>query len=236
MGARAVRAADRALDRVPDRRGRADRHAVPARPRDLGLLGRHRPAPGRDLRPDRAAARPLPRPPARAPLAGRAAGAAARRQAWAEPVHELGREPPALLPHPQGAAAHPPPGRARRVDHGAAPRPVGEPHRHPQDRDRPRPRRDREAQPAGGVDRGGGLGLRPRGGRPDPPALRQGLHLDRLRAVHARDRARRGVARGPLVVGDERAEGVRDPLRDRDRRDGARAARDPRGGSHDDDA
>ena len=39
--------------------------------------------------------------------------------------------------------------------------------------------------------------------------------------------ARRGRARRPLVVGDERAEGVRDPLRDRDRRVRARAARDP---------
>ena len=35
----------------------------------------------------------------------------------------------------------------------------------------------------------------------------------------------RGPARRPLVVGDERAEGVRHPLRDRDRRPRARAAR-----------
>ena len=56
-------------------------------------------------------------------------------------------------------------------------------------------------------------------------ALRQGLHLDRLRAVHAADAEGRGPARRPLVVGDERAEGVRHPLRDRDRRSRARAAR-----------
>ena len=36
------------------------------------------------------------------------------------------------------------------------------------------------------------------------------------------------VARGPLVVGDGRAEGVRHALRDRDRRLRARAARDRR--------
>ena len=37
-------------------------------------------------------------------------------------------------------------------------------------------------------------------------------------------------ARRPLVVGDERAEGVRHPLRDRDRRPRARAARAARRG------
>ena len=52
--------------------------------------------------------------------------------------------------------------------------------------------------------------------RPDARALRAGLHVDRLRAVHARDRAGRGRPRGPLVVGDERAEGVRHALLDRD--------------------
>ena len=60
---------------------------------------------------------------------------------------------------------------------------------------------------------------------PVPLALRPGLHLDRLRAVHARDRARRGEPRRPLVVGVERAEGVRHPLLDRERRARARAAR-----------
>src|SRR5205814_9769817 len=64
------------------------------------------------------------------------------------------------------------------------------------------------------------------------PALRPRLHVDRLRPVHARARAGRGVAGRTLVVGGERAQGVRDPLRGRDRRARARAARaDRRGGS-----
>ena len=45
-------------------------------------------------------------------------------------------------------------------------------------------------------------------------------------AVHARDRAGRAGARGTLVVGERRAQGVRHPLRDRDGRVRARAARD----------
>ena len=53
----------------------------------------------------------------------------------------------------------------------------------------------------------------------------KGYTLDRLRAVHARDRAGRGEPGRPLVVGDERAEGVRHPLLDRERRPRARAAR-----------
>ena len=40
---------------------------------------------------------------------------------------------------------------------------------------------------------------------PVPLALRPGLHVDRLRAVHARDRAGRGEPGRPLVVGDGRA-------------------------------
>ena len=58
--------------------------------------------------------------------------------------------------------------------------------------------------------------------------LRQGLHVDRLRAVHATDADGRGPARGAVVVGDERAEGVRHPLRDRDGRARARVARSDR--------
>ena len=103
-------------------------------------------------------------------------------------------------------------------------------HRHPQGRDRPRPRRDREAEPARRVDGGRGLGLRARERRPRPPALRAGLHVDRLRAVHAPGRRGRAEASRALVVGVGRAEGVRDALRDRDRRLRARAARDPRRG------
>ena len=51
--------------------------------------------------------------------------------------------------------------------------------------------------------------------------------------VHARDRARRGEPLRPLVVGDERAEGVRHPLLDRERRPRARAARAARRDAHD---
>ena len=79
--------------------------------------------------------------------------------------YRLGRAAPALLQRPQGAAADPAPRRPRRLDHRPAPRPVGDPHEHPQGRDRPRPRRDRQAQPARRVDGGGGLGLRPRARR-----------------------------------------------------------------------
>ena len=78
--------------------------------------------------------------------------------------------------------------------------------------------------PARGVVGGRGVGLRARARPSLQLTLRQGLHLDRLRAVHTPDKAGRGLARRPLVVGDERAEGVRDPLRDRDRRARARAA------------
>jgi phosphoadenosine phosphosulfate reductase len=106
-----------------------------------------------------------------------------------------------LLQRPQGAAADAAPRDARCVDHRPAPRPVGDAHRHPQDRDRPRPRRDRQAQSARRVDGGRGVGLRARARRPVPPALRPRLHVDRLRAVHARARPGRGGARRPLVVG-----------------------------------
>ena len=64
--------------------------------------------------------------------------------------------------------------------------------------------------------------------RADARALRARLHVDRLRALHARDRAGRAGARRPLVVGERRAQGVRHPLRDRDGRLRARAARDRR--------
>src|SRR5262249_40022298 len=60
--------------------------------------------------------------------------------------------------------------------------------------------------------------------------LRPGLHVHRLRAVHAPDRRGRGRPRGPLVVGDECAQGVRHALLDRARRLRARAEGDPRDG------
>ena len=54
------------------------------------------------------------------------------------------------------------------------------------------------------------------------------LHVDRLRALHARDRAGRAGARRALVVGERGAQGVRHPLRDRDGRLRARVACDRR--------
>ena len=116
---------------------------------------------------------------------------------------QLGRAAPALLQRPQGAAADPRARRPRRLGHRAPPRPVGEPLRHPQDRDRPRPRRDREAQPARRVDRGRGLGLPPRERRAHPPALRAGLHVDRLRPLHA-PRRRRASRCAPAAGGGRR--------------------------------
>ena len=139
--------------------------------------------------------------------------------------------PPALLPGAQGAAA---PARAdelRRLGDRAAPRPVGEPRQHPQDRDRSRPRRRSRRStrwPTGPPTRSGTTTAPT---TCPTPALRPGLH-DRLRAVHAPGRRRRGPASRPLVVGDERAQGVRHPLPARDRRLRARAggaARRPSG-------
>ena len=63
---------------------------------------------------------------------------------------------------------------------------------------------------------------------PYHPLYDQGYTSIGCAPVHARDEPGRGRARRPLVVGDERAQGVRHPLRDRDRRLRARAARDPR--------
>ena len=121
---------------------------------------------------------------AHAPLPRRDAAAAARRPARAEPLLPLDRAAAALLQRAQGAAADEAPRRDRRLGHRPASRPVGGPHRHPQGRDRPRPRRDREAEPARRVDGGRGVGLRAGERRARPSALRAGLHLDRLRAVH----------------------------------------------------
>ena len=181
-------AADRPLDRLPDRRRRADRHGLRARPVDPASSA-STPAGCRSetfelveqLRERYPGLRP------RAPLT-------------ATPRHVqamVGRHGPNLFyrqvehrllccnvrkVQPLDA----PPGDARRLDHRPPPRPVGDADGHPQDRDRPRPRRDRQAQPARRVDGGRGLGLRPRARRSVPPALRPRLHLDRLRSVHAR--------------------------------------------------
>ena len=111
------------------------------------------------------------------------------------PDEGVGREPAALLQRAQGAAADEASRRPRRLGHRAAPRPVGDTHEHPQGRDRPRPRRDREAQPAGGVDEARGVGVPGRERRARARPLRAGLHVDRLRSVHARHRPGRGRPR-----------------------------------------
>ncbi len=105
--------------------------------------------------------------------------------------------------------------RTGRLDHRPAPRPVGDPVEHPQDRDRPRPRRPGQAQPAGRLDRGRGLGLRQRvNDVPAAPALREGLHQHRLRALHPRHRSRaRTCGAGRWWWESERAQGVRHALR-----------------------
>src|SRR4029453_10610559 len=48
-----------------------------------------------------------------------------------------------------------------------------------------------------------------------PPAPRSRLSVHRLRALHPCDQAGRTPARGPLVVGGSREQGVRDPHRRR---------------------
>ena len=60
-----------------------------------------------------------------------------------------------------------------------------------------------EAQPAGRVDGRRGLGLRPRERRARPPAVRSGLHVDRLRAVHTSGR-RRVRTNAPAAGGGRR--------------------------------
>ena len=217
VGDRAVRRRARPVDGVPGGRRGADRYGLPDRPDRSRVLDRHRQVAAGDARPRRAVARALRRTAARVPLPRRRPGAAPRRPPRPQPVLPLGREAAAVLQRPQGAAPHPGARRARRVGDGPAARPVGLPLRHPQDRDRPRPRCDREAESPRRVGRGRGVGLPPRERRADARAVREGLLIDRVPAVHPPGGRRRAGARGTLVVGDGCAEGVRHALRDRDR-------------------
>ena len=114
----------------------------------------------------------------------------------------------ALLRDPQGRAARPRARRQARLDHRPAPRAVGRPRRARRARVRRRARPG-EIQPARRLDRSRGVGLPARAPRALQPALRPGLPLDRLRAVHPPGAARRGRARRPLVVGAARAQGMR---------------------------
>jgi uncharacterized protein (DUF934 family)/3'-phosphoadenosine 5'-phosphosulfate sulfotransferase (PAPS reductase)/FAD synthetase len=85
--------------------------------------------------------------------------------------------------------------------------------------------RDPEVQSARRLEPRRRVALRARARRPVQHTARSRLSVDRLRALHARDRARRGRARGALVVGSARAQGVRAaPAADSDRREGSGAA------------
>ena len=87
---------------------------------------------------------------------------------------------------------------------GPAPRPVGDPHEHPQGRDRPRPRRDREAEPARRVDGGRGAGTTSREHDvPTHPLYAQGYTSIGCEPVHPRDRRRRG-SHAPAAGGGRR--------------------------------
>ena len=154
-----------------------DLHAVRGGPRSL----RHR----RRVRGARRAA-PSPR---------------SRPQHGPNAMYRQRRPPHALLHDPQGRAAEAQALDARRLDRRSPTRAVGQPPQHREGRARPRPRRHRQAESARRLDARPRLGLRPRERGPLPRAVRPRLHVDRLRAVHARRPARRVRARRPLVVG-----------------------------------
>src|SRR5699024_2358349 len=141
--------------------------------------------------------------------AGRAGGhAGPERGGRAQPREPLrargGTRPPPVrvrprdvLPPTQGRAARRRALRLRGLDH----RPASRGHRPP------RRRRDRgvglqalddQDQPTGGLDARAGPRLRGRARLPAQPAARRRLPVDRLRAVHATRRGRRGRARRPL--------------------------------------
>ena len=235
VGDRARSPAHRDLDGVPDRQRRADRHGLRDRP------GRSRSSASTPAgcRPRRSSSPTalrdaLPGPQPRAARARRRPRSTAMIGKHGVDLFKTRvdlrllccnvRKVRPLTKH----LAH-----ARRLDHRPAPRPVGEPHEHPQGRDRPRPRRDREAEPARRVDEDEvwdyvARARRARTTRSTTRATRRSAARPCTRAIDAG----RGEPRRPLVVGDERAEGVRHPLLDRERRPRARAARDPRRDAH----
>src|SRR6185369_10933507 len=117
----------------------------------------------------------------------------------------------AMLRHPQGRAAQARARRQARVDYRDAPRAIGTARRHHHRGIRYGPRPE-EIQPACGLERGGSLGLHRALRSALQPALRPGLPLDRLRALHAAGGRGRRCACGALVVGDPSGERMRDPL------------------------
>ena len=211
VGARALPSPAR--DQRGRRRGRdgAGRHGVAAEPRGARLHARYGTAPRRDLRPVRTGARALrDRRGVRVPGDGGGLGDGDRSRP--EPDVRERRPASAVLRDPQGGAAEAQARDARRVGRGAPPGAVAEPAEHREGGAGPGPRRDREAEPGGRLDARPDLGVRARARRPVPRALRPGVHVDRLRAVHPGRRARRVGARGPMVVGAGDGQGVRDPL------------------------
>ena len=136
------------------------------------------------------------------------------REARHQRLLRLARGPPGLLPCPQGRAAQPRARRCARLDRRAAGGPV-----RPPARDRPGDGRWRarpaQAQPAVRLDPRGGARLRHRQHDPDQPAAFRVVCLDRMRALHAGDRARGARAGRPLVVGAGGQEGVRAPYSNR---------------------
>ena len=91
-------------------------------------------------------------------------------------------------------------GRTRRLDHRAAARPVRHARRAGARRTG-RHARPVQVQPAGGLERGRGLGRDPRAGHSVQPAARPGLSVHRLRTLYARLAAGRRPAGRALVVG-----------------------------------
>ena len=137
-----------------------------------------------------------------------------------EPLLRIDREPDVVLSRPQGRAARPGACHGRRLDHRPSPRPDRHPRRDRQDRPRSAARRDLEGRAARRLEQRQVWALHPRPRPAVQRAPRPGLPLDRLRAVHARSRARRGRTRRTLVVGAARGARVRDPLRPAVRPDG----------------
>ena len=137
---------------------------------------------------------------------------AARDGPRAEPDVLVARPAARVLHHPQGRAPQAEARHARRVDRRAPSRTVEEPSEHREGRAGSRSRRHREAEPARGLDPRSRVVVRARARRPVPRAVRPGVHVDRLRAVHAGGPPGRVRARRSLVVGAGHRQGMRDPL------------------------
>ena len=208
VGARALLAADRALDRVPDRRRRADRHGLRARPGRPGLHA-STPAACRRRRYELIEQLRDRYPGIELELLAPDARAQCQRMVGRHGpnlFYRSGRAPPALLQRAQGPAADAAPRTRSTRGSPACAATSGR-------------RRTDIRKIEIDHDHGAIVKLNPLAewteeevwdyvrerDVPDHPLYDARLHVDRLRAVHARDRAGRGRPRRPLVVGDERA-------------------------------